>query len=77
MDSEFIALEKCGEEVKWLPYFLEDIPRWPKPRPPICIHYDSQSAIGKAQNSSIMVSLDISVVDTIPSNNYSRLGLSL
>ena len=48
MESEFIALDKCGEEAEWLRHFLEDIPRWPKPAPPICIHCDSQSAIGRA-----------------------------
>ena len=37
MESEFIALDKCGEEAEWLHYFLEDIPRWPKPVPPIFI----------------------------------------
>ena len=51
MEFEFIALEKCGEDAEWLHHFLEDIPRWPKSMPPICIHCDSQSAIGKAQNS--------------------------
>ena len=51
MESEFIALDKCGKEAEWLRHFLEDIPRWPKPVPPICIHCDSQSAIGRAQNS--------------------------
>ena len=51
MESRFIALDKCGEEVEWLRYFLEDIPRWPKPVLPICIHCDSQSTIGRAQNS--------------------------
>ena len=51
MESEFIALDKCGEEAEWLRHFLEDIPRWLKPVPPICIHCDSQSAIGRAQNS--------------------------
>ena len=50
MESEFIALDKSGEEVEWLNHFIEDIPRWPKPVPTISIHYDSQSAIGKAQN---------------------------
>ena len=49
MESEFI--DKCGEKAEWLRHFLEDIPRWPKPVPPICIHCDSQSAIGRAQNS--------------------------
>ena len=51
MESEFIALDKCGEEAEWLRHFLEDIPRWPKPVPPICIHCHSQSSIGRAQNS--------------------------
>ena len=51
MEYEFIALDKCGEEAEWLHHFLEDIPRWPKPMPPICIHCDSQSAIDRAQNS--------------------------
>ncbi|RVX20813.1 Retrovirus-related Pol polyprotein from transposon TNT 1-94 [Vitis vinifera] len=51
MESEFIALDKYGEEVEWLRHFLEDIPRWSKPVPPICIHCDSQSAIGRAQSN--------------------------
>ena len=51
MEFEFISLDKCGEEVEWLRHFLEDIPRWPKSIPPICIHCDSQSTIGGAQNS--------------------------
>ena len=50
MESEFIALDKAGEEAEWLRHFLEDIPMWPKPMPAICIHCDSQSAIGRAQN---------------------------
>ena len=51
MEYEFISLDKCGEEAKWLCHFLEDIPRWPRPMPPICIHCDSQSTIGRAQSS--------------------------
>ncbi|GKD05102.1 hypothetical protein Tco_1180076 [Tanacetum coccineum] len=27
MESEFIALDKCGEEAEWLRQFVEDIPR--------------------------------------------------
>ena len=50
MESEFIALDKCGEEAEWLRLFLEDIPEWERPVPPICIHCDSQSAIGRAQS---------------------------
>ena len=72
MEYEFIALYKCGEEAEWLHHFLKDIPRWPKPMPPICMHFDSQSTIDIAQNSMyMMVSLDIFVVDTTPLNNYS------
>ena len=41
MESEFIAMDKCGEEVEWLRRFLEDISRWSRPMPPICIHCDS------------------------------------
>ena len=67
MESEFIALDKAGEEAKWLRHFLEDIPIWPPPVPAICIHYDSQSAIGRAQGHIyITVSLDIFVEDIIP-----------
>ena len=48
MESEFIALDKAGEEVEWLRHFLEDIPIWPQPVPAICIHCNSQSTIGRA-----------------------------
>ena len=49
-ESEFIALDKCGEEAEWLRNFLEGIPKWEKPLAPISIHCDSQSAIGIAQS---------------------------
>ena len=49
-ESEFIALDKAGEEVEWLRHFLEDMPMWIKPVPTICIHCDSNSAIGRAQS---------------------------
>ena len=51
IESKFIALDKCGEEAEWLHHFLEDILRWPRPVPPICIYCDSLSAIGRAQSS--------------------------
>ncbi|GJX73513.1 retrovirus-related pol polyprotein from transposon TNT 1-94 [Tanacetum coccineum] len=50
MESEFIALDKCGEEAEWLRQFVEDIPRWPKPVIAISIYCDSQSAIGRAHS---------------------------
>ena len=51
MESEFIALDKAGEEAEWLRNFLEDILNWPKPVPAVCIHCDSQAAIGRARNA--------------------------
>ncbi|KAG8481186.1 hypothetical protein CXB51_026024 [Gossypium anomalum] len=51
MESEFVALDKSGEEAKWLRNFLVDIPEWPKPMPTICIYCDSQATIGRAQNN--------------------------
>ncbi|PHU05342.1 hypothetical protein BC332_26164 [Capsicum chinense] len=48
MESEFITLDKVGEEVEWLRHFLDDIPYWPKPVATVCIHCDSQAAIGRA-----------------------------
>ncbi|XP_076939994.1 (+)-neomenthol dehydrogenase-like [Bidens hawaiensis] len=51
MESEFIALDKSGEEAEWLRQFVEDIPQWPKPLSAICIHCDSESAIGRSQRS--------------------------
>ncbi|PHU20106.1 hypothetical protein BC332_11257 [Capsicum chinense] len=47
MKSEFITLDKAGEEAEWLQNFLEDIPYWPKPVALVCIHCDSQAAIGR------------------------------
>ncbi|GJU27872.1 retrovirus-related pol polyprotein from transposon TNT 1-94 [Tanacetum coccineum] len=51
MESEFITLDKCGEEAEWLHQFVEDIPRWPNPVTSISIHCDSQSAIGRAHST--------------------------
>ncbi|KAD4384795.1 hypothetical protein E3N88_24963 [Mikania micrantha] len=51
MESEFIALDKAGEEAEWLRQFVEDVPGWPKPMSAICIHCDCQSAIGRAQSA--------------------------
>ncbi|PHT34318.1 hypothetical protein CQW23_26118 [Capsicum baccatum] len=48
MESEFIALDKAGDEAEWLQNFFKDIPYWPKPVAPVCIHCDSQAAIGRA-----------------------------
>ena len=47
MESDFISLDKAGEESEWLRNFLEDILFWYKPMAPICIHCDSQAAIGR------------------------------
>ncbi|GKE75621.1 hypothetical protein Tco_1537662, partial [Tanacetum coccineum] len=53
MESEFIALDKCGEEAEWLRQFVEDIPRWPKPVTAISIHCDSKSAMGRAKSKYV------------------------
>ncbi|KAL3627132.1 hypothetical protein CASFOL_028495 [Castilleja foliolosa] len=50
MESEFIDLDKAGEEAEWLRNFLDDIPCWEKPVSPVMIHCDSQAAIGRAKN---------------------------
>ena len=50
MEAEFIALDLATKEADWLRDFLEDVPMWPKPVPPIAVHCDSQSAMGRAQS---------------------------
>ncbi|PON42144.1 hypothetical protein TorRG33x02_336450 [Trema orientale] len=54
MESEFIALDKYGEEAEWLRHFLEDISDWRKVVPPISIHCESQSTIRRARVTCIM-----------------------
>ncbi|KAF3638957.1 putative premnaspirodiene oxygenase-like [Capsicum annuum] len=49
MEFEFIALDKAGEEAEWLRNFSKDIPYWSKPVALVCIHCDSQAAIGFRQ----------------------------
>ena len=66
MESEYIALDKAGEEAEWLRQFLKDIPLWQKPVPAICIHCDNQAAISRVQMLYTTLSLDIFVVDIIP-----------
>ncbi|KAK4372965.1 hypothetical protein RND71_008349 [Anisodus tanguticus] len=51
MESEFIALDKAGEETEWLHDFLEDVLCWNKPVPSVMIHCDSQSALGRTRNA--------------------------
>ncbi|PHT35211.1 hypothetical protein CQW23_27011 [Capsicum baccatum] len=62
MEFEFIALDKAGEEAEWLQNFLEDIPYWPKPVAPVCIHCDSQAAIGRAGS---MMYNEVSIIMTV------------
>ncbi|BFG40858.1 hypothetical protein CerSpe_271320 [Prunus speciosa] len=51
MESEFVALDKAGEEAEWLRNFLEDIPIWPKPVTAVCIHCDCMAAQARAKNN--------------------------
>lgn len=61
----FIALDKAGEEAEWLWHFLQGISRWPKHVPAICIHCDSQPAIGRAQSHNYNVTFNTYIEDTI------------
>ncbi|KAF3654053.1 hypothetical protein FXO37_16682 [Capsicum annuum] len=45
---KYMEFDKACEEAEWLQNFLEDISYWPKLVAPICIHCDSQAAIGRA-----------------------------
>ena len=60
MESEFIALDKCGEDAEWLCHFLEDILRWPKPIVTVNLLLEGHRVI------CIMVSLDTFIKDIIP-----------
>ena len=51
MESEFITLDKAGEEVKWFRHFLEDITLWSKPVNVICIYCDNLVVSMRAKNS--------------------------
>ncbi len=42
MELVLITLDKAGEEVEWLFYFLEDMPMWMELVSHIYIHYDNQ-----------------------------------
>ena len=66
MESEFITLDKAGEEAEWLRNFLEDILFWPKHVGHICIYCDSQAAIGRAEELCTMERLVIYDGDIIP-----------
>ena len=41
MDSEFIALDKVGEQIEWLRNFLEDVHGCQKSISTVIIHCDS------------------------------------
>ena len=51
-ESEFIALDKAGKEVKWLRNFLENIPLWPKSETTICVYYDCNVAFLVTKNAT-------------------------
>ena len=42
---------KLRKKLNGFAIFIEDLPRWSKPVPAICIHCDSQSAIDRAQRN--------------------------
>ncbi|GKB23733.1 retrovirus-related pol polyprotein from transposon TNT 1-94 [Tanacetum coccineum] len=50
MAAEFVAMASCCKEEEYLRDLLINIPLWPKPMPPISVHYDSQSTLSRAYN---------------------------
>ncbi|GJS17924.1 zinc finger, CCHC-type containing protein [Tanacetum coccineum] len=50
MAAEFVAFTSCYKEAEWLRDLLINILLWPKPMPPISVHYDSQSILSRAYN---------------------------
>ena len=50
MEAELIALVSTSEEANQFRDLLYEIPLWEKPIPPILIHYDSTTAIGRVKN---------------------------
>ena len=61
MESEFITLDKAGEEVEWLRHFLEDMLMWMKLVPFICILVIANQRLVGHRVICITVSLDIFV----------------
>ena len=50
MEAELIVLASTSEEANWSRDLLYEIPLWKKPIPPILIHCDSTTAIGRVKN---------------------------
>ena len=49
IEAEFVSLDTSGEHSEWLRQFVEDIPIWEMPVPPLCIHCDSTATIGTTE----------------------------
>ena len=52
MESEFIALESTGKEVKWLRSFLSGISLGMQSTPSVSVHCDCQAAISIIKNKA-------------------------
>ena len=50
VEAELIALALASKETNWLRDLLYEIPLWEKPIPPILIHCDSITTIGRVKN---------------------------
>ena len=50
MEVELLALALASEEANWFRDLLYEIPLWEKPIPPILMHCDSTTAIGRVKN---------------------------
>ena len=50
MEAKLTSLALASEEANWLRDLLYEIPLWKKPIPPILIHCDSTTTIGRVKN---------------------------
>ena len=50
MEAKLITLSLASEEAGWLRDLLSKIPMWEKPIPPVLIHCDSTTTIGRVRN---------------------------
>ena len=50
LEAKLIALASASEEANWLRDLLHEIPLWEKPIPPILIHCDRTTTIGRVCN---------------------------
>jgi hypothetical protein len=74
MESEFIALDKAGEEAEWLRNFLEDIPNWSR----LCQLYVYTVIVNQQLEEHRVICITVSHAiydeDIIPLDNCSQMN---